>query len=112
MKQDTLARNREICAERASGKTLQEIADKHGITRERVRQIAARTNGDPQTLAQLPGSEGLTAATRGLLIRLGYRSTGEILKAIKERRLREHCAFGMGATRFAEIVMWASTFNE
>lgn len=102
-------RNRLICAERASGMTLQEIGHKHGITRERVRQITARKNGEPQTLIQFPGSEGLTPVTRGLLIRLGCRSVEEVIKALKERRIRPYSATGMGQKRYDEIVAWASS---
>lgn len=35
-------RNEQIYAERTSGKTLQYVGDKYGISRERVRQITAR----------------------------------------------------------------------
>lgn len=35
-------RNEQIYAERMSGKTLQYVGDKYGISRERVRQIVAR----------------------------------------------------------------------
>ena len=36
------ARDAEVCAMRVAGKTLQVIADFHGISRERVRQILDR----------------------------------------------------------------------
>lgn len=41
-------RNYEIHALRAAGLTLQEIGDQYGLTRERVRQILAKTKGRPE----------------------------------------------------------------
>ena len=35
-------RNRQICALRQKGLTLQEIADRYGVSRERIRQITSR----------------------------------------------------------------------
>jgi DNA-directed RNA polymerase sigma subunit (sigma70/sigma32) len=36
-------RNRQIVKERESGKTFEEIGDKHGISRQRAQQIYKRT---------------------------------------------------------------------
>ena len=40
----TEARNRQIAAQRKAGETLEAIGKKHGLTRERVRQILFITN--------------------------------------------------------------------
>lgn len=46
-------RNAEVARQRAEGQTLQAIADRHGITRERVRQIVRWTKLDRTTEPRL-----------------------------------------------------------
>lgn len=43
-------RNADIFARFTAGETLQQIADDHGVTRERVRQITERMGGEPRSL--------------------------------------------------------------
>lgn len=105
----TLSRNARIYVARASGATLEDIAREHGISRERVRQIVSRRNGVSRTLEDLPGTEPLSAQTRGLLIRLGYSNAEEVLVAIENGTLRPLCARGMGHGRFYELKQWAAT---
>lgn len=100
-------RNREILAARNKGQTLQQIADTHNLTRQRVRQIL-KNGCEGKTLTVLPGTALLSPATRGLLIREGYRSTDAILADLKTGKLHVGCAFGLGIGRFSEIENWAS----
>jgi len=97
-----LARNQAIFTARGNGQTLQKIADTHGITQERVRQILIGG-----TLSQLPGTEKLSPITRGLLIRLGYDRTEAVLADLKNGQLHFGCVFGMGTKRFSELEAWA-----
>ncbi len=103
----TSTRNRAIVSARSAGKTLQEIGDEHGLTRERVRQILNHKAAVADTLLKLPGSESLSSQTRGVLIRLGYRTLDQVTVALQKGVLRQGCTFGLGSGRFAEIVEWA-----
>ena len=101
-----LARTHAIFAAHRKGQPLQQIADTHGISRERVRQILIGG-----TLSQLPGTEKLSPITRGLLIRLGYDCKEAVLADINNGKLHFGCTFGMGASRFSEIETWAQELN-
>ena len=101
-----LARTHAIFVAHRKNQTLQQIADTHGISRERVRQILIGG-----TLSQLPGTEKLSPITRGLLIRLGYDCTEAVLADLKNGKLHFGCTFGMGASRFSEIETWAQELN-
>ena len=101
-----LARTHAIFTAHRKDQTLQQIADTHGISRERVRQILL-SGRRGKTLSVLPGTETLSALTRGLLIRLGYRRAAAVQLALKEGTLYDGCTFGMGTKRFSEIEAWA-----
>jgi DNA-binding CsgD family transcriptional regulator len=101
-----VARNREILTALAKGVTVRQVAEAHGISRERVHRIL-RDGCSGRTLALLPGTEKLSSATRGLLIRLGYRSVDAILADLRRGKFRIGCAFGVGPGRFAEVEDWA-----
>src|ERR1035437_1302284 len=100
-------RNHKIFVARGNGRTLQQIADTHGITRARVGQILSAKRNWGNTLALLPGTESMSAITRELLIRLGYRRAATVRAALKKGKLHLGCTFGMGPHRFSEIVAWA-----
>jgi hypothetical protein len=97
-----VARNHQIFADRAKGLTLRQVAKVHGLTYERVRRIL-RDGPSGRTLAILPGTEKLTPSTRGLLIRMGYRSVAAILTDLRQGKLYAGCATGIGLGRFAEV---------
>jgi hypothetical protein len=101
-----VARNREILAALAKGLTVRQVAEAHDISRERVHRIL-HDGCSGRTLALLPGTEKLSSTTRGLLIRLGYRSVDAILADLRRGKLYDGCAFGVGPGRFAEIEVWA-----
>jgi len=86
--------------------SVQQIAEAHGLSRERVHRILKDGCGG-RTLTLLPGSEKLSSRTRGLLLRLGYRSADEVLAGLRRGELHAGCAFGIGQGRFAEIAVWA-----
>jgi hypothetical protein len=64
-----------------------------------------------KTLSLLPGTENLSSITRGLLVRLGYRSVDAVLTGLARGRLYVGCIYGMGAGRFSEITAWAREFE-
>ena len=100
-------RNLAIYNARLTGVTLQFIADEHGLTRERVRQILKMGGAEARTIADLPGSESLAVGARALLIRLGFSTKAAVEAALDARTLYNGCSFGMGSTRFAQIERWA-----
>ena len=46
------ARNRQIRALRAQGLTLQKIADRYGLSRQRIHQVVGRSQSAPTAAAQ------------------------------------------------------------
>jgi hypothetical protein len=101
-----VARNRKIFADRAKGLTMLQIAEAHGLSYQRVCQILINGCGG-KTLGLLPGTEKLTSGTRGLLVRMGYRSVDAVLADLKRGKLYVGCAAGIGPGRFAELEAWA-----
>ena len=101
-----LERTHAIFSAHQKDQTLQQIADTHGISRERVRQILL-SGRRGKTLSLLPGTETLSALTRALLIRLGYRRAAAVQLALEKGTLYDGCTFGMGTKRFSEIAAWA-----
>jgi len=96
-------RNKRILADIASGQRPRLVADQNNISRQWLHMICKRKTGQPKTLEELPGSEPLSAITRGLLIRLGYTDLDKVIADVRSGRLYAGCAFGMGNLRFEEI---------
>jgi hypothetical protein len=103
---DLYSRNRNIYAEHAEGKTVKLIAATHGISRSRVWQILGAGDYRGKSLALLPGTEELSPVTRGLLIRMGYKSADSVLRDLENGKLRFGCHC-IGQRRFDEITAWA-----
>lgn len=101
-----VARNRKILAARANGLSVPQIAKEYGLSRKRVHRILEDGCGG-RTLTLLPGSEKLSSSTRGLLVRLGYRSVDAVLAGLERGELYAGCTFGIAEGRFAEIEAWA-----
>ncbi len=107
-------RNRNIVAERESGMTYREIADRYGISMERVRQIIGDQPGVENRLLQQdrqqqdrdrrdhenPIIRSLSTRARGALVIAGIRDDPSLLMA-SDAYLRS--TRGLGKKTLAEI---------
>jgi hypothetical protein len=96
-------RNKRMLDDLANGARPRLVATQNHISRQWLHMIRKRKNGQVKTLESLPGSESLSAITRGLLIRLGYTTLDKVIADVRSGRLYAGCAFGMGHFRFEEI---------
>lgn len=79
-------RDRDICARRASGQTLEQIAQHYDLTRERVRQIVARDGVEPVDLQQAAEQEIARLAELSDKLSTSLRTDGPAsLDALAER---------------------------
>ena len=67
----TRERNERIVELYRSGVTLQEIGDRFGVTRERVRQIVARAEGAPKRRTGRAGNDAGRASSERVRLRIG-----------------------------------------
>lgn len=91
-------RARAICEARIAGKTLQEIAGEHGLTRERIRQIECkwRCRG-----LEVPGADALSTAAVALFGPTPTRARKKKAPRGPDRRLRENMSPEVRAQRAA-----------